>query len=175
MEKAPLKIIYLIFVLILFAYSGFCQPNFTPSAFEEMVEELNQADDLLFDAIFENCEIDVLEEMVTDDVEFYHDKGGKIASSKDELVARIKSGCDLQAAGENNASRRVLDRSSVEVYPLANYGAIHRGIHDFYQQINSEFTYVESARFTHVWKKEGDKWRLARILSFDHSPEPVSE
>jgi len=57
----------------------------------------------------------------------------------------------------------------IEGYPLANYGAVEVGEHLFYRLFpDKPEKLVEVALFTMVWKKEGDAWKLARVLSFDH-------
>jgi ketosteroid isomerase-like protein len=55
------------------------------------------------------------------------------------------------------------------VYPLNNYGAIQVGIHRFYAIAEGKKDQLtETGRFTQVWKKEDGKWKLARVLSYDH-------
>jgi len=151
-------------------YTLTAQSNFTEPASEQLIDELNRMDSILFKATFEDCRIDVMAEMITDDVEFYHDKGGLIATSADILLANLIDGCERQKTGQNNKAKREVILSSIEVYPLANYGAIHRGKHLFYQLIDGQYQFTESAQFSHVWRQSDEGWKLARILSFDHRP-----
>ena len=43
------------------------------------------------------------------------------------------------------------------------------GVHRFFQLLPGKpEKLVEVSQFTHVWKKEGGAWKLARALSYDH-------
>ena len=49
------------------------------------------------------------------------------------------------------------------------YGAIQKGIHLFYiQEPNKPLYLTNIAKFTSLWKLEGDHWKLSRVLSYDH-------
>ena len=167
MEKSTLKIIYLIFVLILYATWGFCQ---TPSSksIEEIAAEINQVDHLLFNAVFEDCQTELLKDMLSEDLEFYHDKWGVIATSAKDFIEGARENCKAQLEGRANKSRRVLLEDSVEFYPMKNFGAIQSGIHEFYQLIDGSYRKIETARFTHLWHFDNSKWKVKRVLSYDH-------
>jgi hypothetical protein len=106
---------------------------------------------------------------VTEDFEFYHDKHGLTATSRDQFVQSLRGLCERQASGEDFRARRELVRESLAVYPLNNYGAVEVGVHRFYALIEGgPDRLTETSRFTTVWKKEGDSWRMARALSYDH-------
>jgi hypothetical protein len=48
-------------------------------------------------------------------------------------------------------------------------GAIESGTHRFYAMSNGKPNRLtEVAQFIHVWKEENGRWRLARVLSYDH-------
>lgn len=136
-----------------------------------MFDELAEQDRILFRAMFDTCDLETLAGLLTDDFEFYHDKWGMIANSGAEFVARMKEGCELQKTGVNFLSRRELVPGSLVVYPLNNYGAIQMGEHRFYRLTKGKpDELTEVAKFTNLWKKDGDRWRLARVLSYDHQP-----
>ena len=48
---------------------------------------------------------------------------------------------------------------------MQGYGAIQIGRHVFARAGEPG---SEAAKFVHLWKRDGDRWRLARVLSFDH-------
>jgi hypothetical protein len=140
-----------------------------PAPKPEMFDVLAEMDRTLFRAVFDTCDLETLAGLLTDDFEMYHDKWGMIADSGAKFVANIKDGCARQKTGENFLSRRELVPGSLVVYPLNNYGAIQMGEHRFYRLTKGKpDELTETAKFTNVWKKEGGKWKLARVLSYDH-------
>jgi hypothetical protein len=128
---------------------------------------IKEMDTQLFDAIFKDCDLGRVNDLLTDDFEFYHDRGGLIATSRVQFVEIIRKTCERQKSGQERPSRREL--VSMEVYPLGGYGAIQTGVHRFFILREKEAEEAgDIAKFTHVWKKVGDGWRLARVLSYDH-------
>jgi hypothetical protein len=55
---------------------------------------------------------------------------------------------------------------------MQGYGAVQIGRHVFAKAGDPG---LEAAQFVHLWKREGDQWRLARVLSFDHRPSGQQE
>jgi ketosteroid isomerase-like protein len=153
-------------------------PGFAPNvhltpgagaATPELIAEIRALDEALFAAVFDTCDVAALGGMVTEDFEFYHDKGGLTATSREQFVAAIRGTCERQAQGVDFRARRELVPESLQVYPLNNYGAIEVGVHRFYAlSPDRPEKLTETGKFTMVWKKEGDAWRLARVLSYDH-------
>jgi len=121
-------------------------------------EELALMDSELFEAAFVSCDARKFRALFTDDAEFYHDRAG---ASFGEAARTLKS-CPRE-----NGVTRTLVPGSLEVYPMQGYGAIQIGKHVFTKTGEPG---SEAAQFVHLWKREGDKWRLARVLSFDHRP-----
>lgn len=119
---------------------------------------------------FNTCNMSPFQELVSEDFEFYHDKGG-ITNSKEEFIEAFREG--LCKSPSTYQSRRELVVGSLEVYELKNkgevYGAIQKGVHRFYEKsIDKPETVGNIARFTHLWLLENNKWKLARALSYDH-------
>lgn len=140
-----------------------------PAPTRQLTDEIAAADAKFFSAFFDHCDLDTLRSMLTDDFEMFHDKGGRTASSAKEMMAGLEGTCARQKTGEDYRARRELVASSLKVYPLNNYGAIETGVHRFYQLLPGKpEKLVEVSQFTQVWKKEGDVWKLARVLSYDH-------
>lgn len=135
-----------------------------------LTESIRRADATFFEAFFVTCDVDTIAKMVTDDFEFFHDKSGRNTTSGAQFVADLKASCERRRNGEDFTARRALVDGTLEVYPLNGYGAIEIGVHRFYR------TYpdgrpeepTEIAKFTQVWHRDGEKWRLARVLSYDH-------
>lgn len=140
-----------------------------PAASPALVEGVLHADAALFEAVFDTCDVDALAGMVTPDFEFFHDKHGQIADSDRQFLDAVRDKCVGQREGRNFLSRRELVADSVRVYPLNDYGAIEVGEHRFYAIAeDTPDRLTETGKFTHVWKRDGDTWRLARVLSYDH-------
>ncbi len=140
-----------------------------PVPTQQLVEEISAADAAMFSAFFDRCDIPALSKMLTDDFEMFHDKGGRIAANKAEMIKAFEGTCSRQKTGEDYRARRELITESLKVYPINNFGAIEVGEHRFYQQLPGKpEKLVEVALFTQVWKKEPDGWKLARVLSYDH-------
>ncbi len=81
---------------------------------------------------YNHCDTSHFKDFVTDDVEFYHDKGG-ITSGAAALIESL----DKNICGNANSRlRREAVAGTVKVYPMQNgdeiYGAIISGEHEFY-------------------------------------------
>ena len=145
--------------------------HLTPGAVARpgLLEEVLAADAALFRAFFDDCDPEAVRRLVTDDFEMFHDKGGRNITSGEQFVTITKEKCQRQRDGIDFLSTRELVRESVKVYPLNNYGAIETGTHRFYAVSKGKPNRLtEVAQFTHVWKEENGRWRLARVLSYDH-------
>lgn len=135
----------------------------------DLFKALKELDDILFERSFNRCEYSVLNDIVSDDFEFYHDSGG-FENSKASFIQTVqKNICGNPAI----KPIRKLVAGSLEVFPLYEngvlYGAIQRGEHEFFlRQEGVPLRHTSTARFTHVWIKEGDSWLLKRVLSYDH-------
>ncbi len=154
--NSKLKTVLFLFI-ILISYNTNSQ-NIEKTG-KDLFDTLKMADRLLFDVGFNECNIQQVAQLVADDIEFYHDKDG-ITKSKTKFLASIKD--NLCSSGKNILTR-VLDESSLEVFPLYKddklYGAIQNGIHNFAQT---------KASFSHVWLIKKGEWKLARVLSYNH-------
>jgi hypothetical protein len=92
----------------------------THSAIYNQVEAL---DFKIFEA-YNTCDLKTLADMVDDNLEFYHDKTG-LSLGKANFINAIKNNICHQV-------RRELLASSLEVFPLQDYGAIEIGQHVFH-------------------------------------------
>ncbi|MFT6797625.1 MAG: hypothetical protein ACJART_002778 [Maribacter sp.] len=155
-------------IVALFASLAFGQVE----ANSELHLLLAQKDSLLFNAAFNTCNTNVLEEIFTEDFEFYHDKGG-LTEGRDAFLNPMKENCAQRITTEMQPSKRILIANSLAVYPLYEngelYGAIQHGIHRF-ESLDKDNSYQRGdiAKFTHVWVKENLVWKVKRELSYDH-------
>lgn len=137
---------------------------------DPLFQTLKAKDSLLFDRAFNHCETQFLESLVSENFEFYHDQSG-ITPSKADFLKVMREG--ICRPNNPNPSRRELLPESLVVFPLYNngvlYGAIQKGEHRFFQmRSDGKETYGSTANFTHLWIKENDGWKLARVLSYNH-------
>jgi len=135
----------------------------------ELVATLRARDAELFAAFFDRCDVAAVRAMVTDDFEFFHDKGGLTNTSGDSFAADLNGHCDRVKTGEDFASRRELVPGSVTTFVINNYGAMTMGEHRFYKLTPGKPDQLtETGRFIIVWKNDGGVWKLARVVSYDH-------
>lgn len=132
----------------------------------ELYKTLKSKDSIIFERTFNKCEIEKLDAIIADDIEFYHDIAG--LQNRKEFINAVKN----NVCANPGTFTRKLVTGSLEVYPLKNrgktYGAIQRGFHDFYIKENNKIRKTGTAQFTHLWILENNKWKLKRVLSFDH-------
>lgn len=96
------------------------------------------------------------------DVEFYHDNGGVTWSRAEMLANTAKFVC--------GKFRRELVAESLRVFPIKGYGAIAQGQHRFCPIGGSRCEGM--ADFTMVWRNDGGRWQITRVLSYGHRPIP---
>ena len=135
----------------------------------ELYKTIIAKDSLLFNVGFNSCDISQFENLLSNNLEFLHDKDG--ISDKNEFLYNLKNG--LCTSPNKYQSRRELIKESTEIYPLYKndtiYGAIQNGAHRFYETIaGKEERFASSAKFSNVWLLENGQWKLTKSLSFDH-------
>ena len=133
-----------------------------------LYKAIRAQDSLLFSRAFNNCDVAILDTLLSDDFEFYHDKGG-ITPGKAAFISSIKN----NICGLSYKPRRELVEGTLQVYPLMHnnvlYGAIEMGDHRFYALEKDKPAYFTGrAKFIHLWILEQGRWRFKRGLSFDH-------
>ena len=126
-------------------------------------------DSMLFNVGFNQCKVQVFEDLLAEDFEFYHDKAGK--QNKAEFLISLRNG--LCADVLNYQSTRTLHQGSTKIHLLFSngllYGALQEGTHSFYENISNQPTrYASTAEFTHYWEMLNGQWKLKRSFSFDH-------
>lgn len=128
---------------------------YTPDS-KELYSSIVHMDSVLFGA-YNVCDLTTMADCFSEDIEFYHDKGGLMAN-KDSIMAATKK----YICGKVT---RVLVKGSIEVYPIASYGAIEMGQHYFINNQEPPNDHPAVGKFVHTWKNEHGKWRLTRVIS----------
>lgn len=122
---------------------------------QELYQAIVKMDSIFFDA-YNNCRMDVQEMIYSDTIEFYHDKGGLMTSKQGILDATKKNICGKVI--------RTLVPGSVEVYPIAGFGAIEIGLHRFFNKQEPDAPQHDS-KFIMIWKQVGTEWKISRVVS----------
>ena len=137
----------------------------------DLFKTLKAKDSIMFKVGFNKCEVEKSAEIIADDLEFYHDKGG-IINSKEAFINQMKNG--LCKSNNPEKTYRFLVNESLEVFPMYNngelYGALQNGTHFF--SPNESMTFEESdnyALFSHLWIIEDKQWKLKRVISYSHT------
>lgn len=134
-----------------------------PSRSGKLYEELAKMDSIVFSVVY-TCNPARSATFFTDDLEFYHDKGGPMVSLKTFVENLEKNFC-----GNGPKLRREVVPGTLQVFPMDNYGAIQSGEHFFYVTENGQPEKLTGrARFTHLWQLKNNEWKIARVLSYDH-------
>ncbi len=128
---------------------------YTPDS-RELYDSIVHMDSVLFGA-FNVCDLPTMASCFSEDIEFYHDQGG-LMTNKDTIMAATKRNICGKVS-------RVLIAGSIEVYPIANYGAIEMGQHYFINNQEPKPDKPSIGKFVHTWKKENGKWKLTRVIS----------
>ena len=107
----------------------------------------------IYSEAFKKCDLVTIDLLTYENIEYYHDQGG-LMISKEYLLKSLVHMC-----GRN----REIDEGS-EVYPVKNFGAIHVGKQRFFDD-PPEKNKSTFRRFVHVWRHQGDRWKLTRMVT----------
>ncbi len=126
---------------------------------EELFRKIETLDSIVFTA-FNTCDIETFGTMFTHDLEFYHDKGG--LTDYTHTINAIKGNCERKLG-----LTRTLIPGSMEVYPIGDYGAVQIASHRFCHMENGKED-CGTFKLLHVWKNDAGKWKISRVVSYDH-------
>jgi hypothetical protein len=131
----------------------------TMPAPDPLFQTIQSLDAQLFDA-YNHCDLEKFGSLLADALEFYHDKTG------------LTRGCPALLEGiKNNVCGKVtreLVPGTLEIYPIADYGAVEIGVHRFHHPGHETTEQVGEAKFIHLWQKQDRVWKITRVISFDH-------
>jgi hypothetical protein len=113
--------------------------------------------DSIWEDAYDNCKLDVMDEIISEDLEFYHDQGGLI-TSKQKLNEALKNNICGKV-------KRQLKKGSIEVHPIKGYGAVEMGLHGFHSSSEKPGPDLHYSKFIHIWKKTDGRWKITRVIS----------
>jgi ketosteroid isomerase-like protein len=134
-------------------------PGYNASATDDLVQTISRLDKQVFDAI-DRCDMKTEASFWADDAEFYHDKNGLMVGGA-QIVDAIKNNLCGKV-------KRELVPGTMEVYPLAGYGAVEIGVHRFLHPWEQDHGVVGEAKFIHIWQHKDGGWKITRVISIDH-------
>ncbi|MBL7727264.1 MAG: nuclear transport factor 2 family protein [Dinghuibacter sp.] len=151
---------FVLFLFILTSCSGSRKTtgnsfSYTP-ADGVLYETITRYDSLFFHA-YNNCKLEVMDSLLSENIEFYHDRGG-LSTSKKGLLEALKNNICGKVTRE-------LKPGSIEVYAINNYGAVEMGLHRFHNNREPEPKHHPFARFVQIWKHDNGKWSISRVIS----------
>ncbi len=142
----------------------------TAPSTDDLRQQIRQADTQLFAVAFEACDADRAAAMTTEDMEFFHDKDGKSASSREDFRRSVANMCSNARKG-GWSLRRELVEPSLQVFPLHDERALEIGDHRFHERGKDGVErWVGQARFIQVWRRVDGRWLAERVISYDHRP-----
>ena len=143
---------------------------------EQKLTHLILHKDSLFWQSYNRCDTTGYDQFFSNDVEFYHDRGG-IQKGKEEIMSVSRKNL---CSNKDFKIRREAVNGSIRLFPMARqdslYGAVLSGEHYFYVTEGGHKERLSGlAKFTHLWILNGGVWKMSRILSYDHGPAPAEK
>lgn len=105
---------------------------------------------------YNTCDMKTQENLISEDIEFFHDKGG-LNTSKAQLLEALKNNICGKVTRE-------LIEGSIEVYPIPGYGAIQMGLHKF-KNAEEPNAISKVSKFVTIWAKENEQWVITKVIS----------
>lgn len=150
----PTALLLMVFVLVPSRAHG---QSTTPT--DSLFKTIESLDSRFFVA-YNHCDLATISSMVADNLEFYHDVTGQ-ALGRQSLVDGVKNNICGKVTRE-------LVPGTLEVYPIANYGAVEIGVHRFRHPGDKNAQDVGEAKFITLWQNTDGVWKITRAISFDH-------
>ena len=114
-----------------------------------------------FDA-FNHCDLATLEQLTDAQIQFFHDKDG-LAVGRDPFLKAVK---------ENVCGKftRLLEKDSLEVWPIPKYGMMMAGVHRFHHADGSP---DGVGKFMTLWAEHDGAWKMTQTISYAHALAPI--
>lgn len=136
-------------------------PAARPPVSPELYATIARLDSAMFDA-FNRRDLGKLQTYFSEDLEFFHDKGG-LADYKQSMEGFRAL---FEQARINGLNRRLVP-GSLEVYPINGYGAVETCQHRFCHVENGKDD-CGTFKNVMVWQQKNGQWKVTRVVSYGH-------
>ena len=160
------KIAHTVIALVVFIGSANAQSKGDVATATDLYNEIKLQDSLLF-AAFNTRDIQTFKNYFSEDLEFFHDKGG--LTGINETVNFLKTTTQQQSD-----LKRELINGTLEVFPIPGYGAMEIGSHQFCHTKNACLPDRQGKeecgtfKFVQIWQKKDGQWKITRVISYGH-------
>jgi len=135
---------------------------------QKTMDELTVKDSLLFNAVFNTCDLNTVEKTLTKDFEFWQVNGDVNHSSRQnqtEFISDIKKNFCNANGSPLKKMKRDVEPGTMRIFPLDNNEILQTGVQHFYVLTDgSKYAMVEESKFTRNWKKENGEWKMSKEL-----------
>ena len=160
MSKRKRMIISTVMVTVISLLNiAFAQEKKVAQTSKELYTEIAKMDSILFSA-FNTQDMPVFKALFTEDLEWFQDNGGLLN------YQTVFTNFGNMFNNEHKLSRKLV-KSSLEVHPVKDYGAIEIGVHEFRHMENGKEE-LGTFKFLMIWQKKNGQWRISRVVSYDH-------
>lgn len=122
---------------------------------QELYDTIVELDNIFFTA-YNTCDLEKQSELISEDLEFYHDQGGLQTSKSDLMAAMEKNICGKVT--------RELVEGSIEVHEIPGFGAVQMGMHKFHNKEEPN-AISKASKFVTIWKRDDEDWKITRVIS----------
>jgi hypothetical protein len=163
------KILFYVLLCVLQTKVANGQSNGQPAEVDQIIKAIYHHDSIFWVA-YNECDVEKMASYFTEDLEFYHDKAGPTFT-----LARFKESMRTGLCGKPDwRLRREPIQGTVKAFPLNNYGGVISGEHVFFINEKGKEEFLDGyGKFMQVWQYKDGKWKMSRIISYDHGPAPA--
>jgi hypothetical protein len=127
-----------------------------------MYDTIIRQDSILFSAL-NNRDLVTLKSMYSRDLEFYHDKQGRMNYEQIMQINKENFNNNL------STTRRELDKDALQVFSPTKDCIIQVGKHRFFTKSGHDpERLTASPYFIHIWEKRNGRWHVTRAISYGH-------
>lgn len=159
-NTAMKKSIMVFFLIVPLMFPAAAQEKKAASTTPELYHEIAAQDSMMF-AAFNKQDMNAFKVYFSKELEWFQDNGGLI--HYDTVMMNF----DNNFFKKNLQLKRELIKSTLEVHPIKDYGAIETGSHRFKHFENGKEE-IGTFKFLMIWKKENERWVIMRVVSYDH-------
>src|SRR5262245_28725507 len=135
---------------------------------QQLVDVITELDRKL-ETAYSTCDLDTFLSMMAPDVENYHDEVGRVVGREGAKKILVEGVCELLKNGIQ--PRNELIAGSLEVYRMANFGALEFAGYTFWlRRPGEQEAKVSTLRTMTLWERRDGVWMVARHVTYAHEP-----